>query len=311
MSSRDLKLTALFAIEVFNPREVKTSDLAPAAKSFVGNALRVKSLGLFPLIALHIAGRKERFYGAALMKATGSAKPITHGDVNTDSVVTANREIWTEFLHDAEAKSDEGAIAGIKASMQHIQSIRADDTPLSHGIDSWLSAQLVEGWTAFETLTGDLWEAALNCHPAQLSDLKSKGGGGDGKTVPLHLLQKFKYDLSKSMGTVLKEKRSFDKLSEIREYYSEAFHTDGVAVLSALEGQSLDALNQVRNLIVHRSSIVDQRYLDRTRNLAGVPTAAVGSTIVLDGQIVSDLLVPVLKCGVALIDAVDDWIVSH
>jgi hypothetical protein len=79
----------------------------------------------------------------------------------------------------------------------------------------------------------------------------------------------------------------------------------------ALDEKSVDALAAVRNLIVHRASVVDQLYLNRTKSLTNVPRAAVGKPVVLDGKIVYDLIQPVIQIGCDLIIAVDGWIASH
>jgi hypothetical protein len=81
-------------------------------------------------------------------------------------------------------------------------------------------------WTIFETLAGDLWEAALNTKPDLLAQLKgksnrlrkSKPGLFDfkpepenlgGKFVRLDQILYFRWDLTKSMGALLRSKFEF------------------------------------------------------------------------------------------------------
>jgi hypothetical protein len=49
---------------------------------------------------------------------------------------------------------------------------RGIQSRLSDQIETLMLTQVVSVWTAFETLAGDLWEAALNAHPQGLSDLR-------------------------------------------------------------------------------------------------------------------------------------------
>jgi tagatose-1,6-bisphosphate aldolase len=113
------------------------------------------------------------------------------------------------------------------------------------------------------------------------------------------------------MGSILRDNRNFDRLDNIREYYADAFSKHSPKIEKILSERALDSLNVVRTLIVHRASLVDNKYLQRTKNLASAPKAQIGGAIILDGEIVSGLVQPVVELGCALIVAVDRWIASH
>ena len=120
------------------------------------------------------------------------------------------------------------------------------------------SAVLIGTWAAFETLLGDLWEAAVNAHPNTLVDLKGdpkgihakviarrvKDGAGKIKTVefrgdrteskpkseskqiPVDAIRSItdgSFDLSNKMGSLLRLKYDFSNLGEARAAYSSAF----------------------------------------------------------------------------------------
>ena len=132
------------------------------------------------------------------------------------------------------------------------------------GARGQLASHITATWTIFETLAGDLWEAAMNGHPSGLSDLHGKpsssSGQTEGKSIPLSQLEKYRYDLTDVMGTVLREKFNFTVLDSVRDAYSMAFHKHSKKIEAAIMDKSLDALNKVRNLIVHKAGIVDKRY---------------------------------------------------
>jgi hypothetical protein len=69
------------------------------------------------------------------------------------------------------------------------------------------------------------------------------------------------------MGTILRDKFNFTVLDSIRDAYSRAFHKDSKQIEAAISEKSIDALNKVRNLIVHKAGIIDKRYHDETKNL--------------------------------------------
>jgi hypothetical protein len=72
----------------------------------------------------------------------------------------------------------------------------------------------------------------------------------------------------------------------------------------------VDALNLVRNLIVHKDGKVDQEYVNRSKNLK-VPSGKLGTRIPLNGDIVVSLIKPAIDAANQLLEAVDQWMVKH
>jgi hypothetical protein len=66
----------------------------------------------------------------------------------------------------------------------------------------------------------------------------------------------------------------------------------------------------VRNLIVHNGGIIDA-YLRRKSDLPPKLVAGLGSAIPLDGEIVAEVIGPVIDAGRRLLQAVDKWISSN
>jgi hypothetical protein len=122
---------------------------------------------------------------------------------------------------------------------------------------------LVQAWTAFEALAGDLWVQVLNAHPLRLANLggdsdriqklvgqsgsvppepeidepsetETGGDGADESPPPrdrkkmlyiadLIALTKGTFDIKGKMGDVLRRRQKFTTLDGIRQAYSEAF----------------------------------------------------------------------------------------
>lgn len=314
MTNRDFKIGHFVKLRQVVLPEIKTAELSTVAASFSAAALGVKSLSLFPLIGLYIANRKEQLRGAAHALVFGGleVEPIQQSHPQYQEFISKLDTLWTDFLSRGGEDYEKETQRAWNSAIEHMNK-NSENKLFRPGLEAWMSAQIVGAWTAFETLAGDLWEAALNSHPAGLSELKGprSDGAGDGKSVPLNILQQFKFDLSKSMGTVLKQKYSFDRLENIRDHYFNAFYRDNDRIEAILNNKAIDALSSTRHLIVHRSSIVDQRYLNRSKNLPAAPQALVGQPILLDGETIVCLVDPVLQLGRDLIMAVDDWLVSH
>ena len=72
------------------------------------------------------------------------------------------------------------------------------------------------------------------------------------------------------MGTVQREQLELDSLKGIREAYSRAFDKPFEKDIDeSLADRDLDTLQAVRNLLVHRAGIADQKYLDRKDKFPG------------------------------------------
>jgi hypothetical protein len=181
-------------------------------------------------------------------------------------------------------------------------------------------------------VAGDLWEGALNAHPARLARLEGKPNAwnledsqvgqladqkarkqkqADDKVVRHLFLQRCQYDLSRLMGKVLKDRFKFNNVTGIREAYAKAFSKDYKKVRDLLTAQCLDDLSATRNLIVHRSGIVDMGIKRQTGKSELFSSLKTGDSLVWDGDMVRSILKPVFQNALELIVAVDPWIIDH
>ncbi len=115
------------------------------------------------------------------------------------------------------------------------------------------------------------------------------------------------------MGDVLSHRYEFSKLEEIREAYSSAFPSGNhsQAIDRALSDKAIDALQIVRNIIVHKNGVADSEYVTRAKSILGALAPREGDRLALNGPLVNDLVKPVLNASVRLLKAVDSWLVNH
>ena len=186
-----------------------------------------------------------------------------------------------------------------------------------------MMSYVTTGWTIIETMSGDLWETALNAHPSSLANLtgspkrlkggqinKSSQASKESKSVQLDDISKHRFDISNKMGTILRTKFEFASLDGIREAYACAFTERSAQIDRALIDKSLDALNAVRNVIVHRDAQADSEYIRKIKFLSSIPKAEIGQHILLDGDVVVGLLKPAISAANQLLIAVDDWLAN-
>jgi hypothetical protein len=216
---------------------------------------------------------------------------------------------------------------------------------LGKAIEAVLSGMAIGTWTAFETLAGDLWVTTLNAHPRGLDRLaghekriheaakmQRAAHAKDGALPPdkpnvrrqegekeisikaIHDVTRGGYDLSSRMGELLRGKVDFTTIWDTRRAYSLAFDDRKVgrsvtaAVDAALANPALDALAQVRNVLVHKAGVADADYEMHRATLPTMPQVAEGKPVQLNGDAVKNLVEPVVACCVKLLEAVDVWL---
>jgi hypothetical protein len=173
-------------------------------------------------------------------------------------------------------------------------------------IRPWLFATTVYIWTAFECLAADLWEDTLNKNAVPLghkvlSSLQ-KGDpdeGFSGQTLRIGLVAKYGFDLRHCLGTLLKSRFDFTSVGGILKAYDRTF--GACQKLEALQG-NLKELEQIRNLIVHRGGVVDDRFLTLTKI-----RAKRGTELVIKLSQITNYLVAATLGAVALLKLADEW----
>lgn len=194
------------------------------------------------------------------------------------------------------------------------------------------TAEIVSTWTMFESLAADLWVAVVNAFPDPLATLsgnwkrlrrngKKEGDDGDitedeGKSISLakvHKITRGSYDIQYKMGEVLLacNRVKFISLEGIRRAYGMAFSEDyrikPTAIDNALKSESLDCVSALRNVIVHRAGIADQRYEDDAKGVGTAPKLKRGEKLSIVQEDARALADPVSATCVALMEAVDQW----
>jgi hypothetical protein len=334
-SPRDLKLDACidYANANFKTPTLKNRELEPIVKVFRYNLSRVRYLMITPAIIGHTAMQFQRHIDIAALEIEGSLD-------NTDNVSSLESRVGERVseLHYAQLEKDQAmqgtpAWETLVAETHQIGAIpvnmiaRAPDG--APGFDFMLMSFVIGAWSVFETMAGDLWEAALNIDPSGLAHLrgnpnrlrkngkpafgaaKTKKDDPQSKSVDLDLIQFHKFDLRNKMGTILRGRYEFSRLSVIRAAYSAAFDVSSAQIDAALKDDSLDALSVVRNVLVHNAAIADQEYVRRSQGLKSLPKAEIGKLLLLDGEIVVSLIKPALLQASRLLGAVDEWLHKH
>ena len=314
----------------------KTKEIAVVANNFQRNIQRIKWMILVPSAVGDMTIRIQRCFDVAEFMITKTLDTTGADLSNRDEITALAQRLFhnssqEELNKIGTAEWEDFIQIALERGTRPVLMIAAPLTPARNGLEAILSFCVTGTWTAFETMAGDLWEAALNVHPSGLSELKGKRKSGQKpsdvnetpdlrgddsaesaslKMVPLAELIRHEYEIRGKMGSVPRARQRFDHLAGIREAYRLAFFKNFEQVDAALTDDVIDALNAVRNLIVHRAGVVDETYEKRSRHL-DIPKAPIGQPIFLDGEIVAKLMESVISSSLHLLVAVDEWIAAE
>ena len=328
--SGDLRLTACtaFAHADINIPHLTTSGLRPISKAFRSNIAQLRFMMLLPahigdlaMMMQHLADLAEHQTTGVLSNSIPSDKKDAY---ETCWMKLFRAELDRRAYERVQPEWHDKALIKLKNSTAPAEMLGTLPPPMPLGLSAMLSSYLTSTWTAFETMCGDLWEAAVNTSPERLAHLKGerrrlmKGSQSrfqaeqpETKSVPLNLLQSHRFDVKDKMGTILRESRfEFSRIQDIREAYALAFDRDSAKIDEVLTDKTIDALHIVRNVIVHQAGLADERYMKAKGNLK-LPNAALGAPLLLDGEIVVNMISPVIDRSKKLLDAVDGWLIKH
>jgi len=299
------------ALKAFGESRTR-AELASVAVAFLRNIDRVIHTLALPVYLIFWAKNTQISECVAYFTITGDVRPKSPPDKETyDKCAAENLRLHIEWLKTREADPFPNSEFG-RASNAITGAIMDGGTASVAGFRAMLVNALVGTWTAFETLSGDLWEAALNCHPHELSQFNGKPKGHEEWKVASGYLHKHGYDLTKVVGTVLKNQKrySFGQLSDIKKAYKHAF-SKGIKDIDAIIGSDLRALEVVRNLLVHRAGIVDEKFIGETKNMPRFSGLKVNDELPMTGDLVATLLSSTIGSSLELYSEVERWLASH
>lgn len=284
---------------------------------------------LLPSSIGDIASKMQKAIDQAHIDTLGALEKVGITESEKEQIAKRTDQLLTEQIAKQNKLKqspdwDDAVLDSHKSGLVPAQVIQHNPTSW-RSLNAMLQAYVTGSWTTIETLFGDLWETSLNNCPNPLANLdgkpkrmKTKNSDQnqtskvkESKVVELDLIKDHNFNVQHKMGTILKSRFSFSRLEGIREAYSSAFDRDFVQIDKALTDQSLDTLNAVRNLIIHRDAFADDEYIKRSRSLRLLPKAELGNEIELDGDVVVSLLKPAFAAANQLLVHVDAWLTKH
>lgn len=158
--------------------------------------------------------------------------------------------------------------------------VNACDHEIQDIVYGIFKSMIIQSWTAFEMLLGDIVRRLQVAHKTLLPQ----------------------------------DKFRFDSRREFRKSYTKAFNDPTIDAV--LDNHIIDALALVRNVLVHANGFADERFLSQNENAYPVnpvlqkcfPNMVLGAKVLLNGEIVRNLMEPCLIKGSDLAIEVDNWL---
>jgi hypothetical protein len=164
----------------------------------------------------------------------------------------------------AERKEEEGKNEFTLITLNFLNDL-SDDTSFKSASRNLINQCTLSVWTVFGVFCRDCFILLLNKKSelveklSEVPELKQKF---NLKTLPVQKLVEFNYDLSNHMGNVLIDNFEFSNIETIRSVYKCIFTSENLR--AKLEINDLWLLFKRRNLLVHKSGVVDKQYLEST-----------------------------------------------
>ncbi len=286
---------------------IRSPVLADIARTHAENVEDTLTLLALPLTLLG-AGVADAYRVAFFAQALASMGDVTKWRESNDAKKEIKHEV-NRLLEEHNRSVESGSAILDEAELRFEEFAKNPNVESSLRI--LLYAAISASWATLESLSKDLWIAALNARPTELAQgtfrhLPESLGEGDltKKHVPVGLLARYGFDVRDKLGTILSARFDFTSYIGIRTAYTAVFG-DKPALRTIFEDPAPQALEAVRHLIVHRAGHVDDEYIRRTGE-----QAPIGRKLEITGQRFTELAEGAVKVGCSLLGFVDEFLVS-
>ncbi len=313
--------------------EFRKTGLDEVATTLMENIQRLCDHAFFPTAVFNygrlfqekytricLENNRTPFVSHIRVSSEGDEPPTTN---DLDFMVCVEQGLSKWMLEATEHSSEIGWITNVN-HVAGVVAFRHDRTQKQ--IESFASSLVIQAWTLLESTSEDLWEAALNFHPARLSSLSGKPRSKFRRKlseeeqtaqpekylrISLNELERNSFNVSTSMGTILKDHVSFRSLSGVREAYHRAFSKHAKPIDEILDDEGLQFAAAVRNLLIHKRGIVDEEFLKQVSSIPNIPKIEIGQKFPLNGKLTAALADSSKCCAVWLVVAVHQWLLDH
>jgi hypothetical protein len=293
--------------------DVRTPALKMIAAAFDFNVRRFTGFAAMPMELAFHARRDQRFTDQAIFEMTGKLPDwaAPEGKVTRTPELSAALDIEAEKFERLSQSEKVSLKTGWGwGQVEHM--LKRGDAGMMASIDALYSSMILEAWTAFECLAGDLWVVGVDLGPgeivARLIGANRRLRQPDDNIRP-ETVYRSGIDPKKNYGSFLRAVNcvSFQRLSDIRHYYAIAFERPVARLFDEIESGYIAALSAFRNVITHAAGLADKEFIEKiARFTPEFDLLKERDFIALDGELVRKLTMVSASLGAALLSQIDD-----
>jgi hypothetical protein len=128
---------------------------------------------------------------------------------------------------------------------------------------------IVNTWTLFETYSKEIWIKSFNEKPNLINSTIINANNNSNspifdKNIPLNLLSRYGFDVSKHLGEILSVKYDFTACNGIKKSFKDLLSLRDNEI-GFMDNENLNQMEIIRHILVHNSGIVDNKYLSRSK----------------------------------------------
>lgn len=260
-------------------RKYASNACNAASAAFTDNVLRCNGILFMPIYSWMVSDDWRFSSDKAALEITGAIEPDdVAGEAQKQTVYLRTIELFHAMRA---AYTDAERSASYRRGADSLDAVLTTSSPLYHAAaDSLLKSAVIQAWTSFEVLAEDLLTAAKDEYPHRFASI--------------------------DFGNI-----GYRSRRRIRSAYKMAF-SDDTTICGILDDEAVNALALLRNVLVHKSGIADQEFIE------GVPTSRLlspfsqlekGQRVETNGIVVRSIVDSSIRCGYALIIAVNQWLI--
>jgi hypothetical protein len=237
------------------------SDYRSVAKAFKHNLQSVISTVSVPVALAMASAQSSRFRELHIAEKIRARKDLGPDGQPTAEALRSALEIARKRMGE-EITSPEGLNHLADTTSSFLLSTY-DDESIKQAAAELLRQGVVLVWGAFEVLARGIFVAYMNANPAcaqKLADDPVTKRLFDLKGFGFETLAAYGYDVSRNMGNILASLNDVSSLAALKDVF-QVILPKHLGLREKLNSKELWLLAQRRHLIVHRRSIIDEKYL--------------------------------------------------
>lgn len=283
------------------------TGLESVADTLMENMIQVTALAHMPIDVFNYGRRFQEVYATFVVEPARTSVEGMSEDVVRHFQAQEETRKWILGL-----KQHESTIGPVTSGMDVAGFAVVNSHP---SLEDFKQRQLqgfglsivVNAWAMFESLSEDLWKAAINHQPAILKSV------GNKVTISFDALNSRGFDASKSLGDFVADNYNFRSLKKITESYEKVFSKGApyTPISSVLSAPGLKHAAAVRNLFMHKRGILDEEWNSQTAEIKDAPKWVPGPPLKmhLTLKLCAELHENCRTSCIGLVNAVHEWII--